>query len=161
MHRGLIQQITAVRQRQLHVTASPEVRRSYASYQDAGRTLARLILAPAASDPNRLAARRKRIEQLGEEKERLEHQLAAELPDFQQQLQSQRRPHADLAKSLPPNAAFVDFVRYAYLEHNPKVPGKAGDRSTESYVAFVLRHGAAVAHVELGRATPIHRAVAR
>ena len=98
-----------------------------------------------------------RIDELGEEKERLERQLAAELPEFQRRLQSQRRPFTDAVKSLATDATFVDLLRYSYLEHDPNVPGKAGDSSTESYVAFVLHPGTEVSRVELGPAAPIHR----
>jgi CHAT domain-containing protein len=161
LRRGLIQQIIAKRQHRLQEMANADVRQRYGHYQDTRRSLARLILAPADSNSKRLAAKRKRIEELNEEKERLERQLAAELPAFRRQLQSERRPHTDLTAHLPANTVFVDLLHYSYFEQDPKVRGKAGKHRTDTYAAFLVRPGASTVRVDLGPAAPINVAIAR
>jgi len=159
--RGLIQQVTAERQRFSYRITTPDVRKLYQAYQDSRRMLSQSILSPAGSDPKQLASRRKRLDELNEEKERLERQLAAELPEFRRQLEAARRPHTELVAHLPPDAVFVDLLRYRYIEQDPKIKGKAGERQTDSYVAFVIRPGKPTARVELGSSAPINEALVR
>jgi CHAT domain-containing protein len=63
-----------------------------------------------------------------------------------------------LSQALPADAAFVDLLRYFYIEQDPKVPGKKGEQYTASYVAFVVARGRPVARVELRDAAPIEAA---
>jgi CHAT domain-containing protein len=66
----------------------------------------------------------------------------------------------DLVQKLPPRSVFIDLLRYGRLEQDRKVRGKKGEKSTLSYVAFVLRPGLPAVRVELGAAGPIDAAVA-
>ncbi len=159
--RGLVYRITAQRLQQLRATNNPDIRGLLGTYQDTRRMLGGLILSSAGSTPEQAAAKRKRIGELTQEKERLERQLAGKLPEFRRQLEAERRTPTDLAASLPPDAAFVDFLRYRYIEQDPKIRGRAGERKTDSYVAFIVRHGKPTERVELGPAATINKALAR
>jgi hypothetical protein len=52
----------------------------------------------------------------------------------------------------------VDLLAYYHLEQGPRVPGRAGEKWTPSYAAFVLTR-AGVAWLDLGPAGPIDEAV--
>src|SRR5207245_9634043 len=58
---------------------------------------------------------------------------------------------ADLAKELPKNAAFVDFIRYNHWNNQHKIDG-------QRYVAFVVLPGKDAKLIDLGDATPIDEA---
>ena len=161
MRRGIIHRHMALRQQALQEANTPGIRELYAQYVDTRRELARLTLAPAVSDPKRSAVRHQRLGELSEQKERLERELADTLPGFRQQLEQQRRPHTDLTKHLPKGSVFIDLLQYLYLQQDPNVPGRAGQRWTPSYVTFILRTGSPVVRVELGPARRIDEAVAR
>ena len=137
------------------------VRSLYQNYQDARRLLARLVLTLAGAVPQQSESRLKRLAELSQEKEQLERQLAAELPELRQRLEVERRPHTELASHLPPDAVFVDLLRYRYIEQDPKIKGKAGERQTDSYVAFVVSPRKPTARVELGPVVPINQAAIR
>jgi CHAT domain-containing protein len=64
---------------------------------------------------------------------------------------AEKRP-ADLARALPRDAAFIDFVRYRHWEK--------GKYTGQRYVAFVVVPGRDAAFVQLGDAKPIDEAVA-
>jgi CHAT domain-containing protein/Tfp pilus assembly protein PilF len=120
------------------------------------RLLAALLLAGGALN----ADQAKRVRLLSEEKERLEKELAATLPAFAQALETARSSPRELLQHLPEGTAYVDLLRYVHFSHDPQKPGRAGERQTRSYVAFVLAAGGAARRVELGPAAPIDQAVA-
>lgn len=157
--RRLIQHLIAERQRTFQEAGSPEVRSLYQEYLSTRRALARLVLAPADPVPEGAAARGVRLRELGERKERLERELADTSPEFLRQFQQQRRPHTDLSGQLPRGSVFIDLQPYLYFEQDPEVPGKAGEKWTPSYVAFLLLPNQPVIRVELGPAEPIDDAV--
>jgi CHAT domain-containing protein len=112
--------------------------------------LSRALLAPAgatAGDLSRLTA----------DKEGLEKELASRLGLTPRARRDEPSPEA-LTEALGRSAAFIDFIRYTDFEYDPKKPGKAGERRTLRYVAFVLRQGQAATRVELGEAVPIEQA---
>jgi CHAT domain-containing protein len=114
------------------------------------RQLARQLLAPAdPEDRERL----KRIDKLGEEKERQERALAEKIPALKRQQSLELAPPADLADKLPQGAAFVDFFRYGRADKDPANP------AVPCYAAFVLREGRPARRVELGEARPIDDAL--
>jgi CHAT domain-containing protein/tetratricopeptide (TPR) repeat protein len=117
---------------------------------DARLKLSRALLAPAgaaAADLRRLTV----------DKEDLEKELAARLGLTPTARRDEPGPET-LAEALGRSAAFIDFVRYTDFEYNPQKPGKAAERRTPRYVAFVLSQGKPAARVELGEAGPIERA---
>jgi CHAT domain-containing protein len=117
---------------------------------DARLKLSRALLAPAGATAAELA-------RLTADKERLEKELAARLGLTPTARRDEPGPQA-LAEALGRSAAFIDFVRYIDVEHDPKKPGQAGWRHTPRYVAFVLSQGQPATRVELGEAEPIERA---
>jgi tetratricopeptide (TPR) repeat protein/CHAT domain-containing protein len=136
----------------------PAVRRTVTAWLDARAGLARLILAAAGRDhPERDGM----INQLGEEKERLERKLAAALPEFARRRALDQSRHDDLLKVLPERTAVVDLVRFARFEQDRQVKGRNGEGQTPSYVGFVLSRGQPVRMVDLGPAEPIEAAARR
>ena len=101
------------------------------------------------------------IQELGTEKERLERELAAALPEFARKRALEQSRHDDLLKVLPEGTAVLDLVRFTRFEQDPQIKGKKGERRTPSYVGFVLSKGQPVRMVDLGPAQPIDDAVAR
>ena len=81
------------------------------------------------------------------------------MPAFAQLQALDRLTHRDLLAKLPPRSVFVDLLRYALFEQDPKRPGAKGEKRTLCYVAFVLRRGQPVRRVELGEAAPIDKAL--
>lgn len=157
--RGMIQMAASQRQRTWREAATPQVRALYGAYVQTRKSLARLTLAPVQSDPQRSSARIDHLQQLSEEKDRLEHQLAAELPEFGRHVEALRRPYTDLLRVLPKDSTFVDLLPYCYFEQDPRTPGQKGSRTTVSYAAFLLSSGAPLAWVDLGPVAPIDEAI--
>jgi CHAT domain-containing protein/Tfp pilus assembly protein PilF len=141
--------------RALALTADPACAGLARDLIECRQALARLLLAPAGSQRDL----QERVQKLTDRKEDLERQFARKMPAFQELQERDRLTPADLLKKLPARAAFVDFLRYYRIEWDPEVRGKAGERYTASYLAFVLRPGQAVRRVELGPAQQIEEAV--
>ncbi|MGO8689850.1 MAG: CHAT domain-containing protein [Thermoguttaceae bacterium] len=146
--RGLVLQAIARRQESLRSLVSPALREQYESYLQVRRELARALLTPSAADPGHLVARKDRLNALADEKERLERDLAAQIPEVNRQLQAGRLPHTELIARLPRHAAFIDFVSYFDRQR------------TEQYAAFALAGRRPVIRVELGPAATLDAAVA-
>jgi CHAT domain-containing protein len=146
--RGMVLQAIARRQESLRSLVSPALREEYELYLRGRRELARFLLAPAEADPVRLTVRKDSLIALSNEKERLERDLARQIPEFSRQLQAQCRPYTELAARLPQDAVFIDFTHYFDKKRDVQ------------YVAFVLAPGRPVIRVELGRAAAINAAVA-
>lgn len=157
--RGMVLLAMARRQDSLRSVLTPRVRAEYQRYLQVRRELAVGILSPAETDPNKLRATKDRLDSLDKEKERLERDLAGQVPELQRQLEAQRRSHTELSARLPREAVFIDFVRYSFEEQDPRVPGQKGRRWTTTYAAFLLASRRPVARVELGPAAPIDTAV--
>jgi CHAT domain-containing protein/Tfp pilus assembly protein PilF len=100
-----------------------------------------------------------RVRALTDQKEKLEKQLADQLPLYKALQERLKREPAELLALLPRGAVFLDLTRYWHLEHDPKVPDKKGQRWTLSYVAFVLARGQPIRRVELAQAGPIDQAL--
>jgi CHAT domain-containing protein len=144
------------RQQALLNTADSESRQAWRDLLGARRELSRLSLAPGKDTKTH----RDRLEELSERKEKLERQLAAKLPEFRRQQALERAPYSDLVQRLLTRTVFIDFLSYVSFEQDPNVPGKAGERRTPSYLAFVVHQGHPVKRVELGPAAPINAALA-
>jgi CHAT domain-containing protein/Tfp pilus assembly protein PilF len=136
--------------------ASAEARRAAADLLALRRQLEVTLAAPVGD----AAARDGELRRLMRRKEELERALAAALPGLARLRAQDQLGPGDLAAGLPAHAAFVDLLRYVRLEYDPKEPGRAGERRTPRYVAFVLAPGREVSRVELGPALPIEAALA-
>jgi CHAT domain-containing protein len=120
----------------------------------ARQELARLLLAPTTGPKQTQLVR-----ELTNRKEKLEKQLARQLPAFAEPGPQGQLTPADLRAALPPGAAFVDFHRYFRIEHDPRTPGWEGQQTTTCYVAFVLSREQPPRRAELGAAAPIDAAL--
>jgi CHAT domain-containing protein len=105
------------------------------------------------------AARPQRVRELSDQKEKLEKQLAEQLPLYQALKQRLKGEPADLSPLLPAGAVFCDLTRYWHISQDPEVPGLRGEKWTLAYVGFVLARGQPLRRVELGAATAIEEAL--
>ncbi len=135
----------------------PAARRDIDSWRDIRGQLAKLLLATADGheQPERLA----RLQQLTADKERLERQLAAAIPEFGCRQALERSPHTKLVEALPEHTVVLDLAYYVRIEEDPQIQGEKGERFTPSYIGFVLAKGRQVHAVDLGPAAPIDEAV--
>jgi CHAT domain-containing protein/Tfp pilus assembly protein PilF len=124
------------------------------------RRLARLLLEPLPIEPKARAERDERVRELTERRERLERELARQVPALAERQERDRIGPGELEQALPPRAAYIDLLRYIRFSYDPKRPGKAGMARNPHYVAFVVRPGQSVRRLELGPAGPIEEALA-
>jgi CHAT domain-containing protein len=136
-------------------SADDETRALARELRGARERLARLTVVPLP-DPK---AHAERLQKLTEEKEEAEQKLARRLSVAAPAGKQDAVTPDGLLRALPPDAAFVDLLRYRSIDQDPKVPGRKGETWTHRYVAFVLRKGQPVQRVELGEAEPIERAL--
>jgi CHAT domain-containing protein len=134
----------------LATTDRPEIRESWCELTEVRRQINRL----RSEDTDEMSERVKRQRELTSRKERLERELAERLPAIAQDQALDRLGPSDLRGALPRDAVFLDFLRYARFEQDPKVPGKKGQRRTLHYVAFIVTNEK-IERVELGEAGPI------
>jgi tetratricopeptide (TPR) repeat protein len=130
---------------------SDQVRQDYAQLLAVRQQLSRWQRSLPRDDQGR-KARDEQLVRLNDEQDRLERRLAAALPAFRRLRDLADKGPAALARHLPRNAAFVDFLHYTHREKD-KVLG-------ERYIAFVLLPGKEARLVRLGDAQPIDAAVA-
>jgi CHAT domain-containing protein/tetratricopeptide (TPR) repeat protein len=98
---------------------------------------------------------------LQDERDRLERELAKDLPKLAQWAERDQLTVKDLAAILPAQSVFIDFVAFTHFEIDEKAKGKAGLKALPAYVAFVISPGKEgnVSRVELGDAKPIDEAI--
>jgi tetratricopeptide (TPR) repeat protein/CHAT domain-containing protein len=151
----------ALQQRQAALTVRAGVdansRRTLESWRDVRRQITRLMLATSnrRQDPDRVL----RLRLLTADKERLERELAASVPEFAREQALAQSPYTRLMELLPAGTVVLDLVTFNRSEQDLKIPGKKGWRLTPSYVGFVLAKGQPVHQVDLGPAQPIDEAV--
>jgi CHAT domain-containing protein/Tfp pilus assembly protein PilF len=134
----------------------PELARDFAELDRVSSHLAALAL--AAPDPGRLQDRRKQIQQLTLEKERLEAALARHSASFRQEQELGELGPAQLQAVLPADAALIDFLTYS---HGSPSPGKKGGWKVERRLtAFVVRRDTIV-RLDLGGVVPVEAALER
>ena len=109
----------------------PATRRTIAAWRDTRARLARLILATA--DGRDHPERARSIQQLGAEKERLERELAAALPEFARSRALDAAATRTCSRSLPEGTTVLDLVRFTRFEQDPQIKGKKGERRTPGY----------------------------
>jgi CHAT domain-containing protein/tetratricopeptide (TPR) repeat protein len=157
---GLVQQCVGRRQRQLQRIQAPEVRQKYQEYLATRQSLAALIVAPASPDLRQSEAALRRLKELGDKKERLEGQLAAELPEFRRQLENSRRGHKELLAQLRDGVVLIDLLsHHDFHEQVPNKLGRTGPGATSRYTAFLLSRNKPVSRIEIGPTGPIDQAI--
>jgi CHAT domain-containing protein/Flp pilus assembly protein TadD len=115
-------------------------------------------LALAVPDPRQQAAYRQQIQELTEQKEQLESDLARNSAAFRQERQAQRLTPAGLQKALPADAALVDFLEYTHP--SPPRQGKGPWQMERHLAAFVVRPDS-IRQLDLGPVQPIAEAIDR
>jgi tetratricopeptide (TPR) repeat protein len=144
-----------LRQRTLIESSDPRLIADSSELFTLRHRLAGLLL--ARDDPASKAAELTRA--LTARKEELERSLSNRLPEFRRALALNQPTATDLGRRLRQNDVFIDIYLYYDFQYDLRSPGKAGERRTKSYAAFVLRRGQDAALEFLGPAAPIDSAV--
>jgi CHAT domain-containing protein/Tfp pilus assembly protein PilF len=144
-----------MRQRKLRALSSdPQLSAKFQQFQLTSAEIAQLAMNPPHHQD--IHGWRRRLDQLAQQSEQLEQDLAAKSSGFRQGQKSVTLE--ELITALPPDAALVDFLEYSHLV--PPVKGQLGRGTHESrLVAFVLRPGQAVQRIDLGLVKPIAEAI--
>jgi CHAT domain-containing protein/tetratricopeptide (TPR) repeat protein len=134
----------------------PETAQLCARLEGATRQLAVLSRTRAGSVD---ADRRFRLQELGNEVESLQAELAKVNAAVRKQQEQRKRTPEDIRKVLPPGAVLIDFLAYEPIHSSgDKIKVKKGD-ITGLLVAFIVRADRPVERVELGPAAPISKAI--
>jgi CHAT domain-containing protein len=137
-------------------SVSPKVHKLWDELSGLRRQRAELLLAPEPQDPETRKARDQQLEAWARRLDKLLAQLNQALPELARTQDVLVKTPADLQKALPPHTVFLDFLRYTRVAFDPAKPGKAGEKRTECYAAFMVTPRAVV-RVELGPAEPIEK----
>jgi CHAT domain-containing protein len=147
----------SLRQRnQRLVRRHPELAADFAALDRVAARLATLAL--AVPDSKSLEANRRQIQELTEEKERLESSLAGRSAEFRQEKARPPLTPSHLQAVLPKEAALLDFLEYTRWA--PSAEKKGQYHRERRLVAFVVRRDA-LARVDLGRSNDIQEAIDR
>jgi tetratricopeptide (TPR) repeat protein/CHAT domain-containing protein len=157
--RGLISRAAGNRLDSLHDAGDPDASRRLLAYAAIEHELARLSLLPVASDARQSDTRRARLREVVDEKERLERDLASNVPEFARKRASLCSPHTLLREQLSAHEALVEFVHYIDVDQDPQAPGNGGARLTPSYMAFVIARDCATDMVRIAPAQPVEAMV--
>jgi CHAT domain-containing protein/tetratricopeptide (TPR) repeat protein len=130
------------------VARSEEVRRQWERLLDVRLQLSQLLVLAT----NDLAGRDRRLQQLTEEKERLERALAATRPMGDESKPAAELGPDDLGSRLPPGTVFLDFVRQRAVDRDAEIKHR--------YQVFLVAPGGVIRCIDLGPAQPIDAAVA-
>jgi CHAT domain-containing protein/tetratricopeptide (TPR) repeat protein len=133
----------------------PELKESLERLQAVRGRLVRLSL--QTPEAKQHAIWLKQIQDLADEKVRLEGDLARRSAGLRRLQQRQRLTPELLSKEVPEGAAFIDLLRYVHYS-----PPKGGDGKVEAHLlAFVVVRGKEPVAVALGPVKPLADAVAR
>jgi non-specific serine/threonine protein kinase/serine/threonine-protein kinase len=125
---------------------------------DSRRRRADLLLSPIPTDPAIRQRRDVDLARYAKEIENLDRDLHPLLPAVAQADKLAKATPNDLQKTLPADAAVIDFLRWTLFEQDPKVSGKKGEKRTDRYLAFVVTKDK-VSWLDLGPAQPLEDAV--
>lgn len=100
------------------------------------------------------AKREATLRQLTERREALERELAATLPELTRSREQAAATPRDLARQLPAEAVFIDFLVYS-----PLTPVGEASRRPPALAAFVLAPHREAVRVELGPASAINEMI--
>jgi CHAT domain-containing protein len=155
--KGLIQRAQSNRLRKAMQSATPEMRRKYDEYREVLKELAEAAYLPGNDRGEARQQRYDRLQDLTQQKESLERQLARELPKFQYHLSdSIGVHHTELTQRLPSGVAVLDFVRYRYIPTLAELNSEIDSTSDlYRYSAFLLTSNEPVKRIDLGSAESI------
>ncbi len=133
----------------------PSVRQAWEQLQLLHRQREQLLMAPVLRDAR---TRQEKLDQLTWDIDQAEKDLLPRLPALRHAEDlAQLSPNA-LQQRLPEDAVLIDLLRYTHFEQDPRKPGKAGEKRTVRYLAFLVSRNA-IKRVELGTEAEIDRAV--
>jgi len=147
--KGLLLELTTQRHQAAlaAAAANPQTLKLWQRLVEVRRQLNHLAVEPGQD----LAARDRRLVDLTQQQERLERDLARQLPTLARHRVLDSMGPNQLLNQLQPGTAFVDLVRHAY--------GKKGKLAGYRYQGFILAPGQSVGRVDLGPAQPIDEAI--
>lgn len=102
-----------------------------------------------------------RMLELEIERERLERELAMQVPEVEFELRMRSADREAIASKLPPNSTLVEFFRFVPYRFEAK--GKEPRWESERYIAFIIQAGEPerVQMIDLGEAEEIDELIAR
>jgi CHAT domain-containing protein/tetratricopeptide (TPR) repeat protein len=157
--KGAVARVFEQRQLAARAAADPKAVAIWADLSAARRRRADLLLAAAPADPRARKQRDDDLKELADTIARLDRDLRPLLPAVDRAEKLARATPADLQKVLPADSVVVDFLGYSLLEQDPEKAGRAGEKWTNSYLAFVIAKNK-LTWVDLGPAKPLEDAVA-
>jgi CHAT domain-containing protein/tetratricopeptide (TPR) repeat protein len=112
--------------------------------------------------PEGVQARRQLLDQLQRQKERVEADLARQVPEMNLERQLRAADYRAVALALLPGTALVEFVRFYPFDFKAVLARGEGLWHSSRYLAFVLPAGEPdrVRMIDLGEAEPIDRLIA-
>src|SRR5262249_54317621 len=157
--KGLITRIFERRQLHARAATDSQAAKMLAELADTRRRRSELLLAPAVKDPTTRQKREEDIRDFEKKIAELDQAVRPLLPAVARAEKLALADPAELQKVLPADAAVVDFLRYVFFEQDEKKPGKAGEKHTVRYLAFVVTKEK-VAWITLGGGKEIELAIA-
>jgi CHAT domain-containing protein/tetratricopeptide (TPR) repeat protein len=139
-------------------TTVPKTAKLLTDLIDVRRRRAELILAPDIKDPKTRQQRENDLNGFDKRIADLERDLRQLLPTIGRAENLAKALPRDFQMLLPADAALVDFVRYTFFEYDKDKLGKAGEKRTERYLAFVVTKDK-VAWLDLDTAEKIESAL--
>ena len=137
---------------------SPEFRKQWVELVSLKQQRAQLLLAPEVRDPETNKEREKLLEEWGRKINDLSAQVRDSLPALRELQWLDNSTPTNLQQALSKAAVFVDLLHYTYFEYDPAKPGKAGEKRSLRYVAFLVTKDQ-IHHIDLGPAEPLEAAV--
>ncbi len=157
--KGLVADALALQRDVLLGEDEPELRAEFRELVELRTRIAQAALAgPGSEGPH---AHRTRLADETRRAEELEIRLARRTPRAGPDALLWSDVTSRVARSIPPEAALIEFVRYTSFDFSPARPGETKSRQTQRYAAFVLISGEPERPrlLDLGEAAVIDRAV--
>jgi CHAT domain-containing protein/Tfp pilus assembly protein PilF len=117
-----------------------------------------LLLAPASPDTETRQKQATALKALAQRIHELDSKLKSLLPDTERTQKLSNATPTDLRAVLGSGTAFVDLMGSKRFTWDPGKPGRAGEKHTRRFLAFVVT-SEKVALVDLGRAEPIEKGI--
>lgn len=155
--RGFVTRLIGDRHRALRELSAAGESPAYRRYLDVRQELSRILLVSVTDNSRQVQQQLARVRELNGEKERLEQELTS----LFEALPTEPDGPRELARMLPAEAVFVDFVKYRHHASGPAYLDREVSDDIDRYLAFVVLPGRPVVAVQLGDVDCIDQAVER